>query len=454
MRLPYSVRKRRNAILSMALGLLTMFAYQNCSDLDNTDIIGLTDIERNVLQNLPFAYDAKVDQIAYMSCSGAKTQVDGRAFTIKAGGFFPGSGVGLRQNFSEQISHLNPDAKVRSLAVSERNDQAGVVMAIRPRSDLQNYVAIRDDQGGSPYAKLMFNELRGLMLSNERVARQLMALGPNSYLNYAAGLPGLDASKSFDGALKISANYGVEQEIRNYLRNSHYLTFGFAEPLGEQPEERPYAFIRSPYDTLSGDSRARTSVFGKGYVLNFQQIEPLMTAAPSRAMSITDSINLENSLPETETWDCSERFIIVRPEDAGRLTFNATAANNGQQVCDTRSDTIPTNTQEAARWERIRNILPVEDWYVNLPCPATGPTPAGCIAGVPKPGCIVPKGNSDFCYDMNELNNSNNEYVKVAYYTNEYLSQAAPPVAIDYTGNCGAGTMFICPHVVTLCYKR
>lgn len=437
-------------MLSMALGLFVMTAFQNCSDLDNSDVVTVTDVERQVLQNLPFAYNLKIDQLAYMSCSG-QLGGDSRIFTLKAGGYFPGSGVGLRQNFSEQIAGINPGAKVRSLAISERNDQAGVVMSIRPRGDLQNYVDPDANNGEIPLAKMMFNEGQGMLLSNERLAKQLMALGPNSYLNYVAGLPGL-YSKSFDGVLRINDTNAREESVRNFLRNTHYLTLGFAEPLGDQDDSRPYSFLRSPYDTLSGDSRARTSVFGLGYVLNFQQIEPLMTAAPSRAMTVNGVVNLENSSMEPETWDCNERFIVVRPEDAGRLTFNAAAGVDGQQVCDTRSDTQPINIEQRTRWERIRNILPVEDWYVNLPCPGgTGPQPQGCAVNVPKPGCIVPK-DTNACYDMRELNDVPN--AKIAYYTNEYLSTTAPDPIVNYTGNCGVGTAFICPHVVTLCYKR
>lgn len=438
--------KQRKSSISLIFGLVLIFCFQNCSDLDNSDLISLTDVEQDVLSNLPFAYDLKIDQMAYMSCSGSDARQDERSFTIRAGGFFPGSGVGLRPNFTAAINGFNADAKVRSLQISERNDQAGAVMSIRPRSDLQNYVDPEGASGEIPIARMMFREPQGLVLSNERVARQLMTLGPGSYLNYVAGLPGL-FPKSFDGSLRIAGNLDTEDSIRSILRNSHYVSFNFAEPLGNQPEDRPYSFVRSPYDTLTGDSRANTSVYGLGYVLNFQQLDPFMVTTPPRVMTISSVVNLENTSNEPENWDCSERFVVVRPEDASRITFNG----GTQQVCDTRPDTIPNSFNEQRRWERIRNILPVEDWYVNLPCPSSGPQPAGCIAGVGKPGCIVPKSN-DFCYDLNELNPAGNDNIRIAYYRNENLSTATPPF-INYDGRCGPGTFFICPHVVTICRK-
>lgn len=440
MKVGYKLKKNLNSTLSVVFGLFVVLSFQNCADLDNSDVISLTDVERDVLSSLPFAYNLKIDQLAYMSCSGSFAQ-DEKAFTFKAGGFFPGSGVGLRSNFSSQIQELNADAKVRSLAISERNDQAGVVMAIRPRSNLQDYVDPSGASGEITYAKMMFNEPQGLLLSNERVARQLMALGANSYMNYVAGIPGL-ANKSFDGIVRISSDSEVENDLRNMLRNSHYLALNFAEPLGDQPPGKPYSYVRSPYDTLSGDSRANTSVFGLGYVLNFQQFDSHMTSSPQRAMTITNAINLENSVPESEQWDCSERFVVVRPQDASRLTFMTNSSGGLAQVCDTAGDRAPANATEQRRWDRIRNILPVEDWYVTLPATFT--------SGI-KPGCIVPKGNVDFCYGEDVLNDTQSN-IRVAYYRNEDLDMDS--VNINYNGNCGPGTHFVCPHIVTLCYKR
>jgi hypothetical protein len=447
--------KNFKSCLSAVLGLLVVLSFQNCSDLDNTNVITLTDIETNVLSNLPFAYDLKIDQMAYMSCSGPFASGDVRSFTLKAGGYFPGAGVALKPNYTAALTDFNADAKVRSLQISDRNDQAGVVMSIRPRNDLQNYVDPDGQTGEIPVAKMMFNESQGLLLSNERVARQLFALGPGSYLNYAAGLPGL-FQKSFDGVVRIANDAGTEDFVRNLLRNSHYLAFNFSEPAGIQPPDRPNLFVKSPFDTLTGATQTRTSVFGLGYTLNFQQLDPLMTTTPPRVMSIGSVVNLENSGFEAESWNCGERFIVVRPEDASRLSFNPTPMSPGGtgQVCDTRSDSIPTTIAEQQRWERIRNSLPVEDWYVNLPCPGPeymGPPIIGCIPGVPKPGCIVPKGN-DFCYDFSNPSVSGNPNIKVAYYRNENLSSADP--VIDYNGSCGPGTLFICPHAVSICYKQ
>jgi hypothetical protein len=442
MKVSYKLRKRINSTLGLGFGLAVVLCFQNCSDLDSSNVVSLSDVQKSILEDLPFAYNLKIDQLSYMSCSGQSAAQDARSFTIKAGGYFPGSGVGLRSNFTSQIQGLNADVKAKSLSVSSRNDQSGVVMAIRSRSNLQTYLDPTGESGEIPLAKMMFNENQGMLLSNERVAKQLVALGPDSYLNYVAGLPGL-YNKAFDGVVRIANDLSTEDLVRNILRNSHYLSINFAEPFGSQPDDLPYAFIKSPWDTLKGDTRAKTSVFGLGYILNFQQFEPLMTTVPARAMTINSTVNLENSSIEPESWDCSLKFVVVRPEDASRLTFITDSSGGRAQVCDVGSDSISGLPEDQKNWERIRNILPVEDWYVTMP--RTFPS------GIQKPGCVVPKGN-DFCYDMNELNPDNNVNVKIAYYRNEDLDSSSP--VINYTGTCGPGTFFACPHALTICYKR
>lgn len=442
----FKFNRRLNSSILAVVGFFLILTFQNCSDLDNTSAITLTDVERSALLDLPFAYDMKIDQMAYMSCSGLYASQDARSFTIKAGGYFPGSGVGLRSNYLSQIQNFNADARARSLGISTRNDQAGVVMSLRSRSNFQDYLDPASQSGEIPIAKMMFDEAQGLLLSNERVAKQLIALGAGgNYLNYAAGLPGL-FNKSFDGVLRIANDSVTEDQLRSILKNSHYITLGYAEPLGLQPSSKPYSYLRSPYDTLSGDTRAKTSIFGTGYVANFQQFDPVMTTSPPRVMTISNAVNLENNSFQSEQWDCSERFVVVRPEDASRLTFDLTPANPNDtvfaQVCDTRSDDVPLNSLEQLRWDRIRNILPVEDWYVNLP---------SAPSGVSKPGCIVPK-SSDFCYDMSELNPNGNPNVKIAYYSGEDLDDTT--LGITYNKTCGPGTMFACPHIVTICYKK
>ena len=436
----------RNGVIIALAGFVAILFFQNCSDLNNAQSITLSEIQSQIFYNLPFAYNLKIDQISYMSCSGEGAANHSSAYTLKAGGYFSGSGVGLRGAYRSQVVRYGLESQVLSLSVSARNQSSGVVMDIRRHDNLQNYFSIFSGSSTRPQDQLMFNELQGLYLDSPHVARQLISLGGSSYLNYIKGLPGL-YRKSFDGFIRMASNWTIERGVRESLRDSYYLSFTFAHHRLDQPNFRGRRFtaVRSPYDfeVPSGDSRTQTSVFGLAYGLDFQQFDGRMRSTPSRAMTIQNSISLENSNILPETWDCRERFVVVRPEDAMRLSFRYAASDGtilSAQVCDTGSDKIPTNASEAARWERIRNILLVEDWYVSLYQPTSG-----------RPGCIVPKGN-DFCYDMEALNPKDNPNIKIAYYYEESLDE--PDLNIVYEQTCGPGTKFVCPHIVTLCYKQ
>lgn len=450
-------RSFRNSVLITTFGFVGIFLFQNCAETSESGMITVDSIEENYSLNAPFAYDVKVDRIAYMSCSGAPAAGASSLFTFKAGGYNPGSGVGLRDSYKSYISVLNSDARVRSFALSERNQEAIVLMSLRQRNNLQFYMDPTGENGEIPQATMMFNKSYLTHLSSEDVAKKLVALGSGSYLNYLGGFPGLAESKSFDGEIRLSISQSFEEQVRSDLKNSFYLTFTFAHPLQDQTdtdaEQEEFYIVRSPYNALEDTTASKTSVFGLGYDINFQQFDALMSSSPARAMRIQSAVNLEDSSILAENWNCSERFVVVRPEDADRLSFDTTPSNPDDDpqelVCDTKADVPPSTYADQERWNRIRSILPVEDWWVNLPQEDIS-SESGTV--VPKPGCIIPKSGIDRCYDMDELNANDNENIKIAYYYGEDLDDS--DLGITYDGKCGEGTMFICPHIVTICYKE
>lgn len=452
-------RSIRKTLWTLLFGFSTIILFQNCSDLNNAEMVSIDTVVQEHLRNLPFAFDVELDQISYMSCSGQYAAGHPNAYTFKAGAFFPGSGLRLRNNFMSNISNLNTDVQAHSLRLSNRNAEAGAVLSIRERNYLQDYIDPQANKGEIPMSRLMFNESTGRHFSSEHYARRLLAMGTGNYMNYISGLPGF-LHKSFDGTIRIADSSGTADSLRNLMANSHYLTVTFPEPVGSQTSGKRHGLARSPHNTMSGDQQALTSVFGRGYALSFQQFDGRMPTVPARILSVNNTVNLENQSIVSDNWDCSERFVIVRPEDAKRLTYDPTPDTNAtpaeslenREVCEMNSDPIPANVEEQKRLERIRNILPVESWYVTLPRTIVE-------AGVTytKPGCIVPKGN-DFCYDMREETGGvNNPNFRIAYYYEEDTSSTEwghSVEGINYEGRCGAGTLFVCPHYVTICHKN
>lgn len=412
------------------------------------------------LEQLPFGFDVTVDQMAYMSCNGRFAAGHPNAFTLKAGAYSSGSGVRLKGNLISQLSAYNTDIQGRALEISERNREVGAVLSLRERNYLQNYYHPDTKKGEVALSRMMFNDDRGLYFSNEHYVKRMLTMGSGNYMNYISGLPGL-VDKNFEGMLRFAENETFADGIRQMLSNSHYLTVTFPVPISDQAgSSKRHSLVRSPYNTASGDSRALTSVFGKGYVLSFQQHDSRMLTTPPRVMNVANTVNLENQSIEGETWDCSEKFVIVRPEDAKRVTYDPTPDRNltdperdgNYQVCEMEADAIPENNEQRRRWDRIRNVLPADSWFVTLPRTVT-------VDGqnYTKPGCVVPK-TQDFCYDMQqETGGANNPNIRVAYYYEEDISGPAwghTVEGIEYDGRCGPNTFFICPHYVTICYKR
>ncbi|MCO5112652.1 MAG: hypothetical protein M9899_00600 [Bdellovibrionaceae bacterium] len=452
-------RSIRKTFWTLLFGFSTILLFQNCSDLNNRQMPSIDALIQGELQNMPFAFETTIDQMGYMSCSGRFADADGRAFTIKAGAFFPGSGVRIKPSVLSQLSAYNTDIQARALHISERNTETGAVLSIRERNYLQDYQAPQQSERiTDAYARLMFFEGKNYF-SNEHYVRRMLAMGSGNYMNYISGLPGL-VYKNFDGSVKFATNESTAAGIRSLLANSHYITITFPLPVGEQAGGKPHGWVRSPYNTASGDSNALTSVFGRGFDVRFQQYDGRMLSSPARVMTVSNVVNLENQSIVGESWNCNERFVIVRPEDAKRLTFDPTpdddltAAEQAEnyEVCEVGPDPVPSNNEERMRLDRIRNILPADAWFVTLPRPIV-------VGGVTyiKPGCVVPKG-PDFCYDMQqETGNVQNPNFRIAYYYEEDRSSPRwghTVTGITYDGRCGLGTLFVCPHYVTICHKN
>lgn len=439
----------------MLFGFSSILLFQNCSDLNNKQMPTIDALIQAELQQLPFAYEVSLDQIAYMSCSGDFAAGNPNAFTIKAGAYSTGSGLRLRSNVVSQLSNYNTDIQGRALSISDRNTEIGAVLSIRERNYLQDYYDPQSGKGETPFSRLMFNETKGNYFSNEHYVKRMLAMGSGNYMSYISGLPGL-LDKNFEGMLRYAENEGMAAGVRNLLANSHYITVTFPLPIGEQTSNRRHAWARSPYDTSSGNTNALTSVFGRAFDVRFQQYDGRMTTVPARVMTVNNVVNLENQSIVGETWSCDERFVIVRPEDAKRLTYDPTpdgvVDGDNFEVCEVGPDPIPSNSEEQRRLDRIRNILPADAWYVTLPRTIS-------VGGVNyvKPGCVVPKGQ-DFCYDWKqETGNQNNPNFRVAYYYEEDTTGPGWNHTVEgimYEGRCGTGTTFVCPHYVTICHKN
>ncbi len=137
-----------------------------------------------------------------------------------------------------------------------------------------------------------------------------------------SGLSGV-TNKTLDTTLSFNG-IGAQKAVTAALQDDSYLSFTFAT----SDLENPGVLARSPFDEEGRDESAKGSVFGKGYKISFSKLDPNRFSSPNAVMSGINGFDLENNgTSNGETWVCppSERYIIVRAEDA-RRRFDGFAA--------------------------------------------------------------------------------------------------------------------------------
>lgn len=465
-------------------GLVMVSLFQNCGQ-DLSDDFSINEARQEFALSFPFAYDLTVDEISYMSCIGPNVQLDPRYYTFKAGAFGADEGIRLRDNFRSFAPDFNSDQLASALNLSQRNSEAGVIMSVRSFENFQIPLSSSGSAGQSDtsVSRMMFDRDINLTLSQADIAQRLVALGTNERLNIIEGLPGL-TGRSLDGAINIADSETLATNLRQRLQNNSFLSFTFAvSSENASTETVPGERARSPHSEAGLGSDAERSVFGLGYRVNFMQVDPTRGGSPTRAVAGISGVNLENQASLPESWSCNldEKYIIVRPQDALRgytngypivrinrsaASFQLSAFPNRRQftancgasnctdgtiqpgekfienvICPTLPDAIPNNAIEAAKWARIRNMLPHKDWYVYRG------TDISSING--QYNCIVPKG-PDNCYG--DANANSNQFFVVQYLSDEDFPGFITKPSVET--NCGAGTQKFCPHVASFCHKQ
>ena len=325
-----------------------------------------------------------------------------------------------------------------------------------------------------------------------------------------------------DNTIPTPPANGADKAYRDALQDQAYLAFTFAT----EDLERPGLRARSPFTVTGETNEGRRAVFGKGYQFNFSEYDNYVgtgfrSSSQKRAVAQVRAFNLDGEASINETWSCpdDQKYIIVRQQDALRrydgiaispanhpfreydrvdptdtdsgldnstdyvdgaggpggyyYTFEKDYDGNGELdfvrhkvICPLVADQIPAdipaNQAEREAWERVRRILPTEDWYV--------------FRG-PKYNCVVPKNDTgNICYagglNFNEGLDERQSRNLVQYFADEdhpdiridqeRRDQADVDIDIEeisITPDCGptSGTSHggrnYCPHVVSVCYR-
>lgn len=336
----------------IALG--TILIFQNCSDPTPSD----QDSASSYTKDLPFAYKASLDTIAYMSCSRMAASYERRAFfTFRAGAYTPIGGLGLNTDFAEATKYYTLTQKKQAFNESAKNANTRLQLAIRGTSNFQTVLTSTGTPAdGTSLGTMMTN------LGGDAVASHLASMVPGDIKHY---FPSAETNRLMASSLRF--NEGNEADVAKRIR--------------DRMDNREALLALTFTDTDSAmDAKARgsegvssTSAYGRGYQMVFGT--PLNWAtAERRIIQSVNEVELSTNLPSVSaTWVCptSMQFVMIRYEDIALVPSCARAVDSY------------TNATQQQALEVIRRVLPVEDFYVDV-----------------VNRCIVPKAHisSQSCY--------------------------------------------------------
>lgn len=476
--------KRLFSIFSL---FMMMCLFQNCGTSEESLSEALTDYEAQQADALPFAFDLTVDHIGYMSCESDRLQNSKTHFNFKAGAFNNNSGLKFKEGFLSSSAvgglRVNKAKLVEYLAASKRNVNAGVVLSIRESADFRGPLKFGTSSASNFVSPMLWNPSKNVQLTESTFSGALYE-NPDG-INYISGLSGI-SGKTFEGQLSYNGLGVQKANIRSALEGAGYLAFTFAvNDLADGGEK-----ARSPFDNEGRADEAKSSVFGKGYKMNFAQIDFGRPSSPRRMMTSVQGFNLENESSLSETWTCptNEHYIVMRNvgdamrrfdgvsfagnnpwdstyNDGGKgvggyymeymgpdIVNNSTAFVNQKHkvLCPTVPDEMLSGQAEHTdpAWKRVRSLLSTDEWYV--------------FRG-DRYNCIVPKKNDNACYgDFEQASSRGNPFVQ--YFATEDLVEKAienhysgtvviPVTETDCEGSTPTSAGRYCPQVFSVCHK-
>ncbi|MEK7355174.1 MAG: hypothetical protein AAB250_01905, partial [Bdellovibrionota bacterium] len=361
---------------------------------------GLSELEK-LAEELPFAYDAKIDQIAHLSCSDLKQDSNlgfsqSAYFTIRAGAYRSG-GLQLNDAFYSSVGRKPIEKQAEVLSMSPANTQTVLQLSMRSRS---GYQTLNTRTGtvvmGQDYTNML------APLGESGLSNTLVNLPQGSYVRHARS--GRAGGYRFEGDLIYTDNYTLWNDFKTKMNSTFLLAMTFTQ--GGTGNDKDYS-ARAPADFEFSTTPRDRSVYGMGYELGFAVPAGRSTNYPYAVLQNVGEKSLENRAA-SGTWTCNSslQLRVVRAEDAGSALAN----------CRKMVDPTNLTAAEKFRLEIIRNSFRVEDWYVDL-----------------TNNCIIPKRADPGCYGA--------------------ATQISYPVAdaCTVTGEAGKGH---CLAYASICYRN
>lgn len=413
--MPANLRSRHITFLTV---LAVLMLYQNCGQTSEDTTFNSAS---SYQESSPFAYDAKIDTLAYMSCSEmAEGSYEPRAyFTFRAGAYSSSTGgLGMTPAFRDYTKYYSNTDRANMLSQSSANNNTLLSLSVRKAHDFQSLFYVGSVLAGEALDAFL------PALNSDEIAGPFAASATGQYINY---FPGANDQRLMEASLRFTSFENTAVILRNGINFSGpdplILVAGYSgsadtmDPALRSPFGVPILGQPAPAPT-STSNPANTTAYGVGYKIRFalpagflsgdnRAISPIMSS-PSPGIQ---EIDLTTNQPRPSTWDCglhgdgtvNYQFMVIRPQDLGVTV-----------ACRTGVDRFSNADQQAAL-NAIRRVLRVEDWFVDLDY-----------------HCIVPKRTPDLCYGTTLGNRV------ISYGLNQCIDD--PTRA--------------CPHIVSVCIRQ
>jgi hypothetical protein len=435
--MPIRMKKRLTSLFSLALcGGTVVLLYHNCAPQEGS----------SSFDGAPFAWDVRIDTLAYMSCEGMSSGHDPMFYTFMAAAHRPQSGLKLRAEFVADAGSNNiRNGAYNVISDSKMNSAARMQLALRQKADLNLFVNNFSAQGRptSNYTTgLADPRLLATVFKNFDLQYNLPANQQNLYSNF---FPLVDPETT-PNRVEATISFVTEQKSDSPLNISPAeLIRGFFSSLTPEPKVLAVTFLPSdgidpalpPISETAGSPLRKA--FGRGFQMEFAAGYGMIGnpnqpgANKNRIVATRSEINGTPSGPavvrefdltgdgtfdveESNKWFCPDtlKFMIVRANDN-----NFTSGGSASQRCATNEWVTynPNSSAETQAFQIVKQALPIDKWYVNI-----------------TENCVVPR---------------------ITVPPNSCYGTLPSGVTPSYYGEvCGTTAKDPCPHYISLCYKK
>ncbi len=435
-------------LLSLAAALVT---FQNCSQPASTG--GSVAQQATTASLMPFAYDATIDQIAYMSCPQLTTgSFDTDTYFSYRVGAYRNAGMKFSDTFLTTYGTQPITTLTNTVSQSAANANTNLQLAIRSPANLNSVVS----SSGSPVQGIDFYNMYASLGSVETTT----ALYNSSY-NTITNLPTEVRSRTLRAGNKIGLHMegtlqlGISEAQASSLRDDYFnttqavLALTYVEPVAGGSSAASTTNVRSPATAFPTTQMTNASqAYGLGFQLHFAQptynglagvgLLGLSTTGtrtqqgsyPDNVLTaVTEENLLNNGTAGTGTWVCPTdlQFRIVR--NGLDITQPAPGATptDGTIPCARMPD--PDSSVMSNDLQIARNSLRVEDWYIDM-----------------ADHCIIPKNINGSCYGT--LNYVNYDFTNTAIGCDPNSSSGT-----NGNGISTPGSNPICMAWASICYR-